>query len=1103
MNVLLISQCSKNALVETRRILDQFAERYGDKTWQTPITQQGLATLRMLLKRSARRNTAVACHWIRGKNHTELLWIVGNASLFSEKGTVPTNTTAQNILRQQDENDWYTLRDMQILAAIAALFHDFGKANQAFQAKLSNNSKKPKADAYRHEWVSLRLFEAFVNQAKDDQSWLSRLAMLDQDVNGVAEKNCLASLIKDGITHLPLSPFENMPPVAKAVGWLILTHHFLPQPQVMTVFNPKMLNDLLKYIEPALNNARADSNEKDKKACWNFRAKSKLPFSSTHWRARASYWGDQALKRTQLTKVDWFNDLYSLHLTRLSLMLADHHYSSLSARSNLGDLDFPLFANTDRNTGKCKQRLDEHLIGVAKHAKRVIETLPLLERILPRIARHKGFKQRVSDSRFRWQDHAYDLACSLQERSAAQGFFGVNMASTGCGKTFANGRIMYGLANPARGARFSIALGLRTLTLQTGKAYRERLKLDVDDLAVVVGSTAVKELFELVLQQKKLLQAEEKRTFEACGSESAALLMLDNTYVHYEGALTVGPLKQWLDKKTNEKAFLSAPILVCTVDQLIGATEATRGGKQIIPMLRLLTSDLVLDEPDDFDMADLPALSRLVYWAGMLGSRVLLSSATLPPALIEGLFNAYKAGREMFQKSRGIPGSAINICCAWFDEHNVNASDHAQSVSFIEAHKQFVDKRIKNLSLSEVRRCAIIKPLNTTSQESAEVRQQVADALHDMLHELHQYHHTIDPITHKRVSFGLVRLANIDPLIDIAQYLVKRGAQENHRIKLCCYHSRHPLLIRDKIEKQLDRLLDRRNPESEIFKNQELRKTLDNVNEDNLIFLVLASPVAEVGRDHDYDWAIVEPSSMRSIIQLAGRVRRHREGERKIPNIYLLNTNIKSLENPAGSVTYYRPGFEKQGKDRRFLLNSHKLEDLLLPEQYEKINAEPRINPQLNLMPQENLIDLEHARLQELMLGEYTSDSIPANLWWHSQATLSGILQHATRFRNSQKKRRFALLIDENDEEPRFFDIEGETSIPKHLELFNNPIKIITGERIEAWGDYNYPGALDVLAKQKNMTREECGRRFGWVDLDDDNQQWCYDLMLGLRRKER
>jgi len=55
------------------------------------------------------------------------------------------------------------------------------------------------------------------------------------------------------------------------------------------------------------------------------------------------------------------------------------------------------------------------------------------------------------------------------------------------------------------------------------------------------------------------------------------------------------------------------------------ATENQRGGRQIAPMLRLMSGDLVLDEPDDFDIADLPALTRLVHWAGLLGMRVLLS----------------------------------------------------------------------------------------------------------------------------------------------------------------------------------------------------------------------------------------------------------------------------------------------------------------------------------------------------------------------------------------------------------------------------------------------------------------------------------------------
>ena len=73
-------------------------------------------------------------------------------------------------------------------------------------------------------------------------------------------------------------------------------------------------------------------------------------------------------------------------------------------------------------------------------------------------------------------------------------------------------------------------------------------------------------------------------------------------------------------------------------------------------MLRLLTSDLVLDEPDDFGLEDLPALCRLVNWAGMLGSRVLLSTVTMPPALAYALFEAYQAGRKDFTAVNGHNG---------------------------------------------------------------------------------------------------------------------------------------------------------------------------------------------------------------------------------------------------------------------------------------------------------------------------------------------------------------------------------------------------------------------------------------------------------------
>lgn len=149
MNILLISECSKKALLETRRILDQFAERKGERAWQTAITQDGLTTLRKLLRRSARRNTAVACHWLKTSGQSELLWIVGNQRCFNERGVVPTNSTSSDILKMQDENSWHTAEVMALLTGLAGLFHDFGKGNTLFQFKLQPGSPL-RSEPYRH-----------------------------------------------------------------------------------------------------------------------------------------------------------------------------------------------------------------------------------------------------------------------------------------------------------------------------------------------------------------------------------------------------------------------------------------------------------------------------------------------------------------------------------------------------------------------------------------------------------------------------------------------------------------------------------------------------------------------------------------------------------------------------------------------------------------------------------------------------------------------------------------------------------------------------------------------------------------------------------------
>lgn len=1125
MNILLISQCSKNALTETRRIVDQFAERRGERSWQTPITQQGLDMLYRLLRKTARKNTAVACHWIRGKDHSELLWIVGDARQFNALGATPTNTTTRNILRSGDENDWHSAEDIRLLARIAALFHDLGKANDAFQKKLG--SAQAIADPFRHEWVSLRLFESIVGKdCPNDQDWLRRLTALDESTT----KSVIASLKgrKDGIDQA-FSPFKALTlPLARVVGWLIVSHHRLPTPESDWALKEDTLSRLpaavvhawcgSRQADDRLTATEAKAFAKNQLACWAF--SNGLPFDSRQWRQHLAKTADAILKRPGLSGEATENTLrspYVLHLARLALMLADHYYSSQPTHARYGDPvpsnDKALYANSTREKGEASrlnQRLDEHLIGVEVNASRLLQTLPRLAQNLPRIARHKAFRERAK-APFSWQNTAFDLAESLRDKSAEQGFFGVNLASTGCGKTFANARILYGLANPRIGARFTVALGLRTLTLQTGDAYRERLKLGSEDLAVLVGGAATK-----VLHDYYKARAQDSANG---GSESAEDLLPAYNHVRYDGSLEDGPLKRWLlqsqqGRGAHAASLLDAPVLVCTIDHLMPACESTRGGHQILPMLRLMTSDLVLDEPDDFDIADLPALSRLVHWAGLLGSRVLLSSATLPPALVQGLFLAYCAGRTEFQRHRGRPGTALDVCCGWFDEFGAQAAQHdneEDGAAFLATHSGFIERRIARLAaVTEIRRRAAILPVtisassaNDKAGKQAHICHEFADLLRDKALLLHGQHHSTDPTTGKRISFGLIRMANIDPLFDVAQSLFALGAPEGCRIHLCAYHSRHPMLVRAEIERELDAVLKRHKPDA-VFDWPGLREKLGTGSEQDHVFIVLATAVAEVGRDHDYDWAIVEPSSMRSIIQLAGRVKRHRKFNcpSDQPNILLLDSNVKNLKHSGNSPAFRWPGFESP----EFPLSTHRLSELLTPEQWQPIDARARIRPRDKLDRRNNLADLEHARLADLMLGAKTGENqqqIPANWWWKTNAHLSGILQGKQHFRaDPQGHQSYYFRPDEDCADTEFHwleesgkEISVESNLLKRIELFAGP-------RIEAWGAPTYLDALQTLAEAQNIDPTDCARKFGIVDLPgyEASQRWRYHPALGFSR---
>jgi CRISPR-associated endonuclease/helicase Cas3 len=188
----------------------------------------------------------------------------------------------------------------------------------------------------------------------------------------------------------------------------------------------------------------------------------------------------------------------------------------------------------------------------------------------------------------------------------------------------------------------------------------------------MIGSQAVQRLFNGSSANKPA-----ENEFVILGSES--LEQEDNFDITYEQRTYEGLLRTWFDSRPKIQKMLHAPVLVSTIDHLIPATEGIRGGKQIAPMLRLLTSDLILDEPDEFGLDDLPALARLVNWAGMLGAKVLLSTATMPPALAYALFSAYQTGRKAFNEAVQPHQTKKTIVCAWFDEF---CSVEAEGIDF-------------------------------------------------------------------------------------------------------------------------------------------------------------------------------------------------------------------------------------------------------------------------------------------------------------------------------------------------------------------------------------------------------------------------------------
>ncbi|MDO5770208.1 MAG: type I-F CRISPR-associated helicase Cas3f [Psychrobacter sp.] len=1187
MIVTFVSQCEKKSLKHTRRILDSFANRIGDNVWQTAITEEGLATVHELLSKSARRSTtAVSCHRIKSRKQSQLVWIVGNKQKFDELGIVPVNTTEQDISIYQDSHQWHNLPVMRYAAAIAGLFHDFGKANVLFQDKINPKLKTDSFEPYRHEWVSLRLFEAFVAEAQTDLDWLDKLIS--------NENSILENLYRDGLANPQTftNPLTTLPPFARLVAWLVVSHHKLPsypawKPTCRYQPEFSQIDQWLNDFTPVWNSPNCLDDDQQARLTGNWTLPTNnLPFNSQQWVSYACLLASQAkqdllpLLSSIDDKTDYLKDeLFTSHLARLALMLADHHVSSFSINETHEELRqrgwrserYPIYANTywvDDNIKDYKQQLDEHLIGVAHHAERIIKALPKFKSDLRGLdknsflednvkkalkLRHEGEdkedKIKVLLEKFEWQDGIKKVAEQVSQNTLSHGFFGINMASTGSGKTLANAKVMYALGKASGQIRFNVALGLRTLTLQTGKEFQEALELSKEDLSITVGGIAVKALFE------NKDDNERNSENDKLGSPSADDYLNPDLFVDYSGENSPHALSKWTNRKGKERTekLLQPPVLVCTIDHLIPATEGTRGGQQIAPMLRLLTSDLILDEPDDFGLTDLPALCRLIHWSAMLGSRVMLSTATMPPALVYECFNAYRIGWQAFAKAN-LEGWDGAIQCAWFDEKiKPQESLVTNPQDYKSIHDKFVNKRIKALEQLKPKRLGkvvVIKEDNGTP--ILDISQAIYASIIE-LHHLHQSNNAKaknidnqDEQSDKTVTIGLVRMANIDPIVAVAKTLLDMDAPPDTCIHYCVYHSRYALAVRSHLEDKLDSILSRKN-EQNIWQDDVLGNIINNHPAKHHIFVVIASPVAEVGRDHDYDWAVIEPSSMRSIIQIAGRVLRHRDIYPTSPNIFVLNKNLKALANK--DICFTRPGFESNTATieedsiiNKLTLPSHQLNDSLLNSalndvpndiplklsnkklnsilregELDIISATPRISlfnfervvlakptRQNKAKAQyKHLTALEHMALFETL----TKGSKPANVWWQQHPHWCGEVQRQQRFRDSTKDTSYRIYFSDEYHDMTFKWMNTDKRPPELGDPLDD-IKIEnyhpTGNNSRFWFDLNPLTIYQQLMTDFALPIADISVKFGEfriTNYGDHQSKYFYHDNLGIYSK--
>lgn len=938
MHVVFVSNCELKAVPRTRALLDRYATRIGERAWATLITEQALDEVRSALRRGASRQTSVACYRSDAVLGLRPVWVVGNRRSYDSHGRFAVATQTRKKAFP------LFLRHAALVARLSGYAHDLGKASQHFQGKLrssclAQSGSIPAKDLIRHEWIS---------------AWLMRQTLSSKSSKGIDEQALqsawgnLRGIRNPDDLKLDVPAPAAMRSGTEAMLWAVLTHH------------GGIGGGLNGGSNGSEHVSRAGSDPSTFTASTSLAQQDAFAPSAPAVKLDAQRWQhlladtQKTLERVQAIERRppyWEGVMLA---ARAALIFADHKVSSGTfdgARE-----DEIVYANTkaiDRTSDSASpaavrslrkppaaaikaaklaaaaqpvryldQPLSWHLQQVGDKAADCVrmlagEDLPAIDASLVRSV--LGLRA-AANSRYAWQDRSADFVATL-----SGGKMVFNVASTGAGKTLGNLKLAFAM-RPEQ-TRLAVAFNLRSLTTQTFHAFEKHI-------GAAGQAAAFKRDFACLLGERGATflpySAEDgddqtdDPILDLCGAESLVLP---------DWIQQIAPGRKHDAKggsAENDKLLklIASPALISTMDWIVAAGEPGEQARHAKALIRVANSDLILDEVDSYDVLAAVAVMRVVQTAATFGRNVIVSSATLNPELAHGLALAYAAGRRAYAAMTGeIEWHLVLVNDgAGFNPVSLRSPSGDEANTFYRSTMQGIAQ-------------ALQAQVPTKRYEIAPVSsaEAIAPAVIEQAARLHERFAASAPGLPCRLSIGLVRVANVSRCMELSEALRADG-----RFVVTAYHAREIALRRAWREQWLDRVLDR-NSDAWIDALKACCPWIaDKKPGEDVRLVVVATPVEEVGRDHDFDWAVIEPSSMHSIIQTAGRVNRHRRTAVTDPNIVLLSRNWRSFATKDG-LAFIRPGLETKDEHAHSTHPSHDLHDLMQPAAMEQSQMQSNV----------------------------------------------------------------------------------------------------------------------------------------------------------------